>query len=141
MISLPETSYGVIPYSKANKLYLIVEQTQGHWSFPKGHRNFFENPVQAARRELKEETNISNVSFEDKTFISRYIHYKGWIPRKKKVVFYLTFVSKQEIEIQEEEILDYTWVTYKEARDLLGYESSKKLIDEVDKYLQEVNAE
>ena len=48
---------GVIIQNKTRKI-LVVEQRNGSWSLPKGHIDPGENALEAAKREVKEESGI-----------------------------------------------------------------------------------
>lgn len=52
-----ERSYGNILISK-NKHVLMVQNREMMWGFPKGHREDGETPINAANREVKEETGV-----------------------------------------------------------------------------------
>lgn len=45
------------------KLLLIFHKKLNRWLIPGGHIEYGENPVEAAMREIKEETNIENIRF------------------------------------------------------------------------------
>ena len=55
--ALVRRSCGVIPYkvTPSGIKYLLLLQTNGFWSFPKGHMEAFEPEMQTALRELQEE--------------------------------------------------------------------------------------
>ena len=50
---------GIIPISYIGRKVLMVRHPEGHWGFPKGHVEFDETEITAAKRELFEETGIS----------------------------------------------------------------------------------
>ena len=41
-----------------NGQVLLIQQTEGHWGFPKGHVEEGETELETAIREVKEETNL-----------------------------------------------------------------------------------
>lgn len=50
--------YGAILLNKFNETVVIRGRQTGKWSFPKGHGNYKELPLDACIRELREETGI-----------------------------------------------------------------------------------
>ena len=78
-----------------------------HWSFPGGHIEKGEAPYKAAKRELKEETNLDgNVT------------YAGLRKTKTgKMYIYLCDDFKNDIELNYEHS-DYKWVEYKDIDNL-----------------------
>jgi bis(5'-nucleosidyl)-tetraphosphatase len=55
-------SFGIVPFLKEEggwKVLLILHREGNHWGFPKGKANPGETPLEAATRELKEETGLS----------------------------------------------------------------------------------
>lgn len=53
-----ERSYGFILYCEQTFKFLLTYE-HNRWEFPKGHRNDGETPLEAAIRELYEETNVT----------------------------------------------------------------------------------
>ena len=51
--------YGVILISPTDEILVVQGRQSKKWSFPKGHGSPFEKPLEAALRELKEETGIN----------------------------------------------------------------------------------
>ena len=116
VVSLFQKSCGVIPYRIRGdqKEYLILLQTNGCWSFPKGHMEAGEREEETALRELSEETGLTAVLLADSRIVLEYA-----IPpiTQKQVVLFLGEVQGQ-IYLQQQEIADHRWVT---ADQLPGY--------------------
>ncbi len=145
MKRIKDHSYGLIPIWRKdhkNKFLLIhmygMDSGKSHWTFPKGHREEGESPVQTAVRETEEETGVS-VDFVDQSqkFISTYdFIYKG-VRVDKIVTYFICFVKKPYIKVQESEIIEANWYTYNDARERLTHSVTKKLLDDVIVYLEE----
>lgn len=58
---IPDHVYGIILITDDQETPVVCGRRTGKWSFPKGHGNRDERPLQAAVRELKEETGISMI--------------------------------------------------------------------------------
>ena len=126
MENIEEKSCGCIIID--NGKVLLIEQTQGHWGFPKGHVEENETEVETATREVKEETNIDVEIDENKRYTMEYYTDKG---AYKQVVFYIAKKIGGEEKYQEEEIIDMRWVTLEEALKLLTYNNTIELLKEV----------
>ncbi len=126
-MSHAETSFGIIPFQKREGTWwvLLVLQHAGHWSFPKGRGLPGEEPMEAARRELKEETNLEIdhylVTFPI-TERYRFQREGEWID--KTVLLFSASVQGQ-VKCQEEEIEEARWVTLDRALELLSFEDAK----------------
>jgi 8-oxo-dGTP pyrophosphatase MutT (NUDIX family) len=140
--TLIEHSFGVIPvYQKGGQTYfLIIQHNAGHWAFPKGRAEKGETELETARRELREETGITDVSISaDRVFEERYTRTKWGSPRQqvdKTVRYFLGMVHDPKIRLQQAEVQDSKWVTYEEARGLITFDASRKVLDEAAKALK-----
>jgi bis(5'-nucleosidyl)-tetraphosphatase len=133
-----EHSAGIVPvrYSKGEVEYLAIQQKLGHWDFPKGRLNDEENDIEAARRELFEETGLRckqilpGVSFDiEYAFMSPY---EDGIEVHKTVRFFVATVDESAVLVlQPAEVNDARWLPYDEAARLLTYEAAKKLLGSV----------
>lgn len=87
-----EKSAGLIIFRKEGSSikYLLLHYSAGHWDFPKGHVEQGETDMDAALRELKEETGISDAevagSFKEKL---GYFYRRDGKAIRKEVVFFL----------------------------------------------------
>ena len=135
-----EQCYGAIVVYREEKenLFLILqhEDSEGSWSFPKGHHEGQETPKETALRELFEETGISEIDFMNVPLI----HEEYTLGREneeviKKNDYFVGFVKNKEVKIQEGEIRTYLWATYEEALSTFQYESRKEVLKKALEYL------
>lgn len=128
-------SYGVIPIIKngPEPMFLLVHLAGkgGYWGFPKGHKDPGESDLETARRELMEETGISEIEIlPNKTIIDRYtmINQDG-VSFDKTVTFYIGLLSvKPELKLQPEEVDDAKWLTFDDAIKLVEFETLRDVL-------------
>ncbi len=101
---------GSIPY------YLLLHYQSGHWEFAKGHIEEGENEEQTVRREIAEETGITDLEIIDdfKEYI-KYSFRNNYALKKedklkapwifKLVVFYLVKTQTENVKISDEHIV------------------------------------
>jgi bis(5'-nucleosidyl)-tetraphosphatase len=133
-----DESFGIIPILRQGDSYsfLLIQHQAGHWAFPKGHAVGDESPLQAACRELHEETGISEYSLlEGVSFSERYTFTRKGETLDKTVTYFLAFVQSATVKCQPEEIQDYTWANYETAIAQITYEPSKQMLREINHYL------
>ena len=132
--ALLRCSCGVIPYQKTNDgiRYLVLLQTNGFWSFPKGHVEPFESEEDTALRELTEETGLSAVLHSG---IRETVRYPMSYGKTKQVVLF-PGEAMGEITLQKSEAVDFQWVTVQEAKALL-HPDFGPVMDRVQKNLEE----
>ena len=101
--------------------YLLL-RAYNHWDFSKGLLETGEQPIAAARREVEEETGITQLDFRwghDYYETGPYRH--GKIAR-----YYLAATSQPQVELRISQELgrpehdEYRWVTFEEGLELLG---------------------
>lgn len=134
-----DKSYGIILVLRKDNdedEFLILQQWQGHWSFPKGHGENGETPIQIAIRELAEETSIIGIELSKFPSIKDdyVVAWRGsnW---HKTVECYIAFTRNENVTIQNSEVQGYKWATYKEALDTLNFEGTKNVLKTAKKYL------
>lgn len=129
-------AYGVIPIFKnedSSKDYLIVQNHDGYWGFPKGGANANEAPKEAALRELLEETGIV-VTPED---LGESISYEYSMPTsegiKDKIVYlFPANVSSKDVTIQNVELKQYKWAKIDEVLKLIELDSLTRKLEAID---------
>lgn len=132
-----EVTAGAVVYRKHNGVieYLLLQsQNRGNfWGFPKGHVEGNESLLDAAEREIKEETQLT---LPIDTSFKVYTEYD--LPngnRKEMTLFTAELDQSETIHLQSEEIKNSGWFDYADARKQLTYDNLKKLLDQVNEHL------
>ena len=137
-----DESFGVIPLRKKEggkwEVFLIQHNKSGYWGFPKGHAEKGEEHIDAAFRELKEETNLELVNLLDETPLKE--QYTFILDRKKvfKQVQYFVAEVDGEVKLQEQEIHDGEWVPFPKAIAQVTHQEGKTLLVQVEKMLSNI---
>lgn len=125
-----EEAFGIIPLrqeSAAWQVLLVLHKQGNHWAFPKGRKNGGEEPLQAAKRELKEEVGLEVVKvLQAEPLIDSYQFQRGGAAVKKTVYYFLATVSG-EVALQRDEITEAQWVLLKEASRHVTFDEAKQL--------------
>lgn len=125
-MSFEEKSCGCIIIE--NEKVLLIQQTKGHWGFPKGHMEKNETEIETAIREVKEETNLDVDIYPNKRYVMEYVTDKG---NPKQVVFYIAKKVGGEIKPQENEVNNIEWLNFKDALEKITYDNTKELFQKV----------
>jgi 8-oxo-dGTP pyrophosphatase MutT (NUDIX family) len=128
---IEEKSCGIIPFQVVDDdfLFLVLKYKAGHFEFPKGHVEEGESEVETAKREMHEETGISEVLLIEG--FREEIHYTFVFdhqPISKTVVFFCGQVGEMSVFLSHEH-LEAHWLKYNEARKMLSFETAKRLLD------------
>jgi 8-oxo-dGTP pyrophosphatase MutT (NUDIX family) len=138
---MKEESFGVIPVAYqegAWHLFLIQHMRSKYWGFPKGHREGDEKPLDAALRELFEETALRcKRLIIQEPFIEEYQFMKRGVMIDKKVYYYLAEVIGTPC-LQTEEIRDGKWVTLEKGLSMVTHDESRLILFSVARHLSDV---
>ncbi len=117
-------SAGIVPIYRspgAPDLFLIL-RCYNYWDFPKGGVLEDESQLNAALRELKEETTLENVDFAwGEIFTETPVYARNKVAR-----YYLAKAMKLEVALPINPLLgraehhEFRWLTYEDARQLLN---------------------
>ena len=133
-----EESFGIIPiksYKNSFQTFLVQLKSGKHFGFPKGHANSLELPLDAAIRELKEETNLNVIKILlEKPLMEEYQIKKNSTFTSKKVYYYIAEVNGK-VNIDKNKILDGFWVDIEKAKDIITYTTSKEIAQKVIDFL------
>ena len=132
-----EYSAGAVVFSRQHNdtlFLLILSRRHGNWGFPKGHIEQGETEEQAARREIREETGLTEVTFLPK------FRYEDVYPAtsnrgqnkgkeiEKHSVYFLAETRGLDVCIDPHEIADFRWLSASEAQGLLHFENQRRIL-------------
>jgi len=124
-----ERSCGAIVYTrKSGKLqFVIVQEMEGAYSFPKGHMEGDETEEQTARREVFEEIGIRPVFAEGFLAHDAYelAEKPGW---SKKVTYFLADCGEETLVPRPGEIRGIQLLPYKEALACFHHEGTRQAL-------------
>ncbi len=132
-----EFSAGAVIFKRVGDkmLFLLIHSKRNKmWGFPKGHLEHGETEKEAARREIKEETGLSNLrfidGFEEKVMyetVSKRPPFEGE-RIEKYVTYFLCEMKFQDIMIDGREISDYAFLPLGEAEELVRFRNLNNIL-------------
>lgn len=136
-------SYGCIPVrgeKGTREVLLVMHHEKKAWGFPKGGRDAGESEVEAALRELREETGLASCELvPDVSFADAYhAEWKGE-PYFKEVLFFLCHapLSHEPAPEQGTEIAEALWFSFSHAYARITYDAQKRILKQVAVFLDE----
>ena len=121
-----------------NNMVLIVKNKpdpgrpndDGYWGFPKGHIEEGEKPLEAALREVSEETGFTVVAESNSKPISETTYSYVWENQEigKTVWYYQMDIVEAFTKEPDDEGLEVSLKDYDSAYDMLSFDNDKKLL-------------
>ena len=145
-----ETSIGAVVFRcvEGKVQYLLIRYRNGHWEFPRGKIEDGESHIETMRRELREETGITQLMILDGFEASLRFTYtaqgnertertrdKNCILIHKKAIFYLAQTEYTSVVHLSHEHKDYAWLTYDDAVSKLTYDNAQKVLEKAQKHI------
>jgi len=103
-------------------------------ALPKGHADGEETAIEAASREVREETGLTG-SPVCELGESRYWYRRGGRTIGKTVAFYLFEYESGDVADHDDEVEEVRWVGLEEARRTLTYDGERKVVERAIAYL------
>lgn len=136
------TSAGGVVINRHGEI-LIVNQKRTSWSFPKGHIEEGENPITAARREIHEESGITDLELvEELGSYQRYkIDERGREDKSelKTIIMFLFRTNQDSLKPIDLENPEARWVERSKVPDLLTHPKDKefflRMVQKVQRFL------
>lgn len=136
---IQDHSYGIIPLQKqgGNWMVLLIQHSSaGYWGFPKGHPDNEELPIEAAIRELKEETNLDVIAFFSEAMLEEHYHFTLHGKHINKTVGYFVAEVGGDLTLQQIEISGAKWVEIDDAFNQLTYDNDKAILKQAKSILE-----
>jgi 8-oxo-dGTP pyrophosphatase MutT (NUDIX family) len=119
---------------------LLIKDSYGRWTWPKGNIDKNEGSLEAAKREIKEETGLGNIRTIANIGQTNYFYKRERKLIYKTVYLYLfQFIGNESLSIQRTEITDGEWFSEREALSKIGYKDSKKFLKKAIKIFRQHN--
>lgn len=131
---IKSASAGGVILNKRNEV-LVVNQRGRSWSLPKGHVEENETLLQAAKREIEEETGVSELEL-----IKEFKPYKRFRTRigggddkskEKTLYFFLFKTNQEELKPIDPHNPEAKWVKIEEVSDLLTHPKDKDFFNSI----------
>ena len=125
------SSGGVVFKKDKNKIrYLLIKDANSKWTIPKGHIEEGENVSDAALREIREETGITNLQIARELEGTRYFFCRGKdLILKTVYLFLIEAKSVEKLNPNKKEIKGAMWFTAKDAVKNIGYNNIKEMFN------------
>lgn len=141
-----EKSAGAVVFRRRGKKieYLLLchpsaSKVRPHdiWDFPKGLVDLGEDDLKTAKREVEEETGLSDLEFLPGFKEKQELLFKWegeWV--KKKVVYFLAEAKSGKVKLSFEHT-DYVWLPLEQAQEKLTFKNSRGLLGKAERFLRE----
>lgn len=134
-----EKSAGAVVYRETvdgNLLFLLLKPAPGKpWGFPKGKLDPGETEEDAARREIAEESGLTDIELDLNFRLIIHYHYRrGRTIIKKSVVYFVARTYTADVHISGEHV-DYRWAGIDEALEMVVYENARETLQKAYEYL------
>ncbi|MBL7071800.1 MAG: NUDIX domain-containing protein [Candidatus Omnitrophica bacterium] len=107
---------------------LLIKDPFGKWTWPKGKIDKGETALDAAIREIGEETGLNNIEHISRVGQVNYYYRRHRLIYKTVHLYLFKFFGKETLSIKKDEIDDGKWFSDKEALSIVEYDGAKKLL-------------
>lgn len=111
--------------------YLVIRDSYRNWGFPKGHVEEGESEVEAARREVHEETGLDGLIYHAPALeIDWFFRFRGRLIHKTCAFFVFESPVGEASPQEAEGISACRWLPYEEALRVLSYANAREVLRE-----------
>lgn len=134
---IEQESAGIITFIKEDHevLYLVLHYLSGHWDFAKGKLEAGETKIDAASRELQEETGLTAQIIPGFQESLKYVFKERGKLIEKTVTFFVGQTDAQTVKLSREHV-GYLWLPYEQAHAKLTYKNAQEILKNADLFLK-----
>lgn len=131
-----EKSCGAVVFTRrtGQPLYVVVRESSGDYSFPKGHMEGTETELQTAFREIHEETGLRPVFSEGFRETDEY-DLREKPGTRKQVVYFLAEFHDEPLVPRPGEITNILLLPYDEAEKCFPHAGTRRVLAAADRFL------
>ncbi|MGI9189399.1 MAG: NUDIX hydrolase [Longimicrobiaceae bacterium] len=108
---------------------LLVRDRYGHWGLPKGHVEAGETASEAALREVREETGLSELAMgRELDTIDWFFRFGGQTIHKYCHFFLVEALRGEAVPQPEEGVSECVWLSIPEAIEAIAYENAREVL-------------
>jgi 8-oxo-dGTP pyrophosphatase MutT (NUDIX family) len=112
---------------------LLRHRGDGHWAFPKGRLDPGEDELEAAVREIFEETSIDRLRpIPEFRETSSYHFHRNGRRIAKTVAYYLAETTQSDVSLSAEHT-DFQWLRFEDAIAALTHDESRRILRDVNR--------
>ncbi|HRY52273.1 MAG TPA: NUDIX domain-containing protein [Candidatus Portnoybacteria bacterium] len=142
-----KTAGAIIFHQRGKDIEYLILKHKNYWNFPKGGVEKGETEIEAARREIQEETGLVNVGFIPGFKVARNLFYRtsrtsikvehrGRLVYRRSILF-LAESKNKTVRISKEHF-GYAWLGFEEAKKRLAIlGDNHKVLIKADKFLHD----
>jgi 8-oxo-dGTP pyrophosphatase MutT (NUDIX family) len=110
-------------------VFLLIRDPYDNWGLPKGHIEGDESPVDAAIREVAEETGLSDVAVvAELPTIDWYFRDRGRLVHKICHFYLIESAVGEPVPQQDEGITECIWRPFRSALELVTYDNARDVL-------------
>src|SRR5512146_996724 len=110
-------------------LYLLIRDSYQNWGFPKGHIEPGEQPDEAARREVLEETGLAGLAIRGAIdTIDWFFRFRGQLIHKSCQFFLMESLEATTSPQRNEGITACRWIGFEDAEALVSYANAREVL-------------
>ena len=133
-VSVTQTAGGVVVNEKGE--VLVVSQNGDSWSLPKGHLDPGESALEAAIREIREESGLTEMEFvKELGTYERYRIGEGGMGEDqtelKRITIYLFTTTEEDLKPEDPDNPEAMWVNREDVVSLLTHPKDREFFESV----------
>ena len=120
----------VMKWERQKPKVLLIKDSYGRWTWPKGNIDKGEKSKDAAMREIGEEVGLKNIELIEKIGKTQYFYrLRGKLIFKIVYLYLFKLKGNERLKILHREIQDGAWFSPEEALEKVEYKGAKELLN------------